>query len=65
MAKQMLDVLRLQTVITALPAETAEEEGSSPDGWRASKALVAGVVGICVLLLGLGLWLWLGTARRT
>ncbi len=60
MAKQMLDVLRLQTVIAVPPAEV-----SSPGAGRASKALVAGVVGICVLLLGLGLWLWLGRAQLT
>jgi hypothetical protein len=65
MAKQMLDVLRLETVIAGPPVETPEEEERVPlpRATRASKALVVSVVGLCVLLLGLGLWLWLGTTR--
>jgi hypothetical protein len=63
LAKQMLEVLRLATVVAGPPQEIEEDLAVAVESRRLSPWVVVGVVGVFVVLFGLGLWLLFGASR--
>ena len=65
LAKQMLEVMRLATVLAGPPADLPAPASDSPsvEGRRLSRGVVAGVVASFLVLAGLGIWLLLGAGH--